>query len=102
MKLEFSPQAVTDLDEILQYVSRDDPHAAVRLVDGIEATCQTLVSMPRAGTVRNDLARGMRAFTHGRYVIYFLCPTEDILRIVRIMHGARDVRPTDFRPRRQS
>jgi toxin ParE1/3/4 len=98
MRLEYSPNAFADLDGILEFVSRRSPAAAVRLLDGIEATCERLVGMPRAGTMRDELAPGLRSFTHGSYVIYFCCLTEDVLRIVRVMHSARDVKPLDFRP----
>src|SRR5438128_1927385 len=97
MKLEFSPEAVVDLTDILDYVGRDKPKAAVKLVDGIEATCAKLAQMSMAGTARSDLYPGLRAFSHGNYVIFFLAITSDVLRIVRIMHGARDVKPEDFR-----
>jgi plasmid stabilization system protein ParE len=40
----------------------------------------------------------LRALSHGSYVIYFVLQTEESLRIVRVMHGARDVKPIDFRP----
>ena len=80
------------------YVGSRNPTAALRLVDDIEATCNKLVQMPRVGTLQNELYPGLRAFSHGSYIIYFLCPTSDVRRIVRIMHGARDKKPEDFRP----
>jgi toxin ParE1/3/4 len=98
MKLAFSPWAVSDLNEILEYVARDNPQAAVRLIDRLEFACQGICSMPAVGTRRDDLAPGLRALSQGRYVVYFIPQTEELLRIVRVMHGARDVRPIDFRP----
>ena len=98
MTLEFSPRAVADLQEILEFVARQNPQAAVRLVDRLEETCRGLVTMPAVGTRRNDLAPGIRALSHGNYVVYFVAQTETILRIVRVLHGARNVQPIDFRP----
>jgi len=100
MTVEFSPQSVADLQEILEFVGRDNAQAAVRLIDRLEATCQGLSQMPAVGTKRDDLAPGLRAFSQGAYVVYFLPQTESTLRIVRIMHGRRDVKPIDFRPGR--
>lgn len=96
MRLDFAPQVVRDLGEILDFVARHNPRAAV---DSLEASCQGLTEMPQAGTRREDLAPGLRAFSHGSYIIYFVRQTERLIRIVRIMHGARHVQPADFRPR---
>src|SRR5207302_279310 len=98
MKAEFSPRAIGDLQEILEYIGRDNPAAAVRLIDQLEATCLHLAKSPRVGTRRYDLAPGLRALSHGSYVIYFVAQTENVLRIVRIMHGAGDVKLLDFKP----
>jgi toxin ParE1/3/4 len=98
MKAEFSPRAIRDLQEILEHIARDNPQAAVRLIDRLEATCLRLPQSPKVGTRRDDLASGLRALSHGSYVIYFVEQTEEILRIARVMHGARDVKPIDFKP----
>lgn len=52
--------------------------------------------MPGAGTARDDLRQGLRAFSHGSYVIFFRRKTDKVLRIVRVMHGARQFKPGDF------
>jgi plasmid stabilization system protein ParE len=98
MNVEFSPRARLDMIEILDFIGERNPQAAVRLIDRLEDTCLSLPKMPAIGTRRDDLARGVRALSHGSYVIYFLVQTEQTLRIVRIMHGARNVKPADFRP----
>ena len=98
MKVEFSPRAIRDLQDILEFVARDNPQAAVRLIDRLEERCQGLARMPAVGTRRDDLAPGLRALSHGKYVVCFTAQTEQLLRIVRVLHGARDVRPIDFRP----
>jgi toxin ParE1/3/4 len=98
MKAELSPRAIRDLQEILEHVARDNPKAAVRLIDRLEAKCLDLAQSPRVGTRRDDLAPSLRALSQGSYVIYFLEQSEKVLRIARIMHGARDVKPIDFKP----
>jgi toxin ParE1/3/4 len=98
MKVEYSPRAIADLQEILEFVAQYNPHAAVRLIDSLEERCTKLATSPAVGTMRDDLVRGLRALSHGSYVIYFAKQTEKLVRIVRILHGARDVKPIDFRP----
>jgi len=96
MKVELSEEALDDLAEILTYVSRDNPQAAVRLVDGIEATCFRLGGMSGAGTARDDLKPGLRIFSHRSYLICFRCKNNEVLRIVRVIHGARDINRIHF------
>jgi toxin ParE1/3/4 len=98
VKVDFSPDSVADLLGILDYISQQNPAAARKLVDRLEAACLNLAKMPNIGTMRDDLASGLRAFSQGNYIIYFLRTPTSRLRIVRIMHGARDVQPADFRP----
>jgi toxin ParE1/3/4 len=98
MNVDFSPRAITDLESILEFIAQYNPQAAVRLIDSLEARCEGLAAFPSVGTKRDDLAPGLRALSHGNYVIYFLKETAETLRIVRVFHGARDVKPIDFRP----
>jgi toxin ParE1/3/4 len=98
MNVEFSLRSVADLQDILEYVGRQNPQAAVRLIDRLENACRGLTTMPAVGTQRDDLACGLRALSHGSYVIYFVQQTGELIRIVRVLHGARDVQPVDFRP----
>jgi toxin ParE1/3/4 len=98
MNVEFAPRARIDMHEILEFVGSKSPRAAVRLLDRLEETCLGLPTMPGIGSRRDDLARGLRALSQGSYVIYFAVQTEQTLRIVRVMHGSRDVKPSDFRP----
>jgi plasmid stabilization system protein ParE len=96
MKLEFSPQAYVDLADILEFIGRDNAKAALKLIENIEATCFRLSQIRQAGTDCSELYPRLRAFSHGNYVIYSLAIENRVLRIVRIMHGARDVKPDDF------
>jgi plasmid stabilization system protein ParE len=98
MNVEFSLRARIDMIEILDFLEGKNPQAAVRLLDRLEDACLSLPSMPGIGTRRDDLAVGLRALSHRSYVIYFAVQTEQTLRIARIMHGSRDVKPSDFRP----
>ena len=45
---------------------------------------------PGASVRRDDLHEGLRAARHGRYLIFFV-EAEGEVRIVRVIHGARDL-----------
>ncbi len=88
-----APIAEADLDLIWEYIAADDPAAATRLVGEIVARFNMLARQPLIGTARDDLRRGLRDFSHGRYVIYYrpLVGDDIAVEIVRVLHGARDV-----------
>jgi toxin ParE1/3/4 len=87
---DFSPRAVADLDEILAFVARDKPLAAVKFVGKLKDRCRLLADFPEMGTRRDDLMSGLRASSIGNYVIYYR-PIESRVRIERVLHAARDV-----------
>jgi toxin ParE1/3/4 len=57
----------------------------------LERRCLLLAARPLAGRARDELIPGLRSVPHGRYVIFYL-PIEDGVEIVRLLHGARDLR----------
>ena len=86
-----APLAQTDLEEIWRYVARDNPRAADRLLARFRDKFLLLAGQPEMGEWREDLRPNLRAFTAGKYVIYFR-PAENEIEIVRVLHSARDVR----------
>jgi toxin ParE1/3/4 len=89
------PRAETDLIEIWQFIARDDPQAADRQLDRIEAQCRLLVSNPRLGRLRPEIASDARAWVVGRYLILYRA-LEDGVEIVRVVHGARSMEQIEF------
>lgn len=58
-------QAEEDLIEIWVYIAQDNPAAADRLLDDIDAKCLLLARNPRLGTIRPDIAPELRYFPVG-------------------------------------
>ena len=87
---EISPRAVVDLDEILEFIARDKPQAAVKFVARLKDRCRLLADFPELGTRREDLMAGLRSSSVGNYVIYYR-PITARVRIERVLHAARDV-----------
>lgn len=90
MRLEFSPAAGADLVEIASFIARDNVPRAVTFVDELEAACTKLVDYPHSGVARSDIRIGLRSKPHGSYVIFYSVQ-ERVVRIERILHGARDI-----------
>lgn len=89
-QLQFAPEARDDLIDIAAYIAADDPARAVTFVDELEARCAGLIYFPESGRERTELAPGLRSKPHGRYVIFYT-PSDEAVRIERILYGARDV-----------
>lgn len=83
------PQARIDAD-IAYYIALENQEAARRTVDNIRGPLKVLESFPAAGRPRDDLHRGLRSWPIDHYVVFYTSDESEI-RIVRILHGARDV-----------
>ena len=64
-------RAEEDLIEIWTYIAADNPVAAEKLVDRIDAKCEILADSPRLGPARPDIAPNLRYFPVGRYLILY-------------------------------
>jgi toxin ParE1/3/4 len=90
-----SNSAISDIDEIIDYISNDNPKAAIKLFDRFEELFEMLVLMPKMGTARTELGDNIRCLVEKNYTIYFQ-PNDFGLEIVRILHNARNINTNMF------
>lgn len=90
MFLKFSTQSALDLEEIGDYIARENPLRAISFLEELEKHCQKITETPEAFPLRKDLAHNLRMAVHGNYLIFFSVEL-DMLRIERILHGARKI-----------
>jgi toxin ParE1/3/4 len=90
-RLQRTAQAETDLIQIWTYIARDNPPAADRLLDLIDAKSLLLARNPMLGMARDDLAKGLRYIPVGRYLILYRIISDGI-EVVRVVHGMRRLR----------
>ncbi|MDO5090004.1 MAG: type II toxin-antitoxin system RelE/ParE family toxin [Cardiobacteriaceae bacterium] len=95
MQLFFSPLAEADLESIADYIAEDQPANALRFVRELREQCRRIADNPLAWRLRPELADNIRACPFRRYVIFFEYG-DDGIRIVRILHGARDMSDMGF------
>jgi toxin ParE1/3/4 len=96
-RCQFTARAYQDLEDILEFIAKNNPSTAVRVVTTLERKCQMLAQFPEMGSPRDDLTPGLRSFSAmGSYVIFYQL-TGDGVKIVRVLHGGRDL-PALFRP----
>jgi toxin ParE1/3/4 len=93
-KYRISRAARADLDQIWDYISANDAKAATQFIGRITDKFLMLANQPLIGEARSELARNVRDFPVGNYVIYYrTVESESVtVEIVRILHGARDVK----------
>ncbi len=84
------PLALSDLNEIWDYIAADNETRADAFIDSIDQKLQTLASHPNLGRSREELAQGLRSFPVGRQVIFYRVIPGGV-EIVRVLHGSRDL-----------
>ncbi len=88
----YSPDADADLLDIVTYIARDKPDAALRWLQTIRNKCDLLAGRPEMGQERFGYGvSGCRGFSVGNYVIFFRAIDQGI-EVARIVHGSRDLR----------
>ena len=92
-KLRFTAQAERDLHEIGDFIAQDNPAIAAHFISALEERCRLLAAHPQMGRVRDELGSELRSVAHGRYVIFYRV-VQDEVAIIRVLHGARDLRRT--------
>ena len=88
------PAAEQDFSQIVLFVAEDNPQAAAKLLNKIEAKLAQLEKFPELGGIPSDpdLATvGYRFLVAGNYLIFYTLEPGAVI-IHRILHGARDYR----------
>ncbi|MFZ5451079.1 MAG: type II toxin-antitoxin system RelE/ParE family toxin [Thermodesulfobacteriota bacterium] len=90
MNCIFSAVAARDLEEIGDYIARDNPQRAVSFIQEIRGHCRKITAHPEAAPLRPVLGEGIRMAPFGRYLIFYTVHANNV-RVERIIHGARNL-----------
>jgi plasmid stabilization system protein ParE len=86
------PGARLDLSEIFDFVTGDNPAAALTVLDGIERSIELLASNPLMGHPRPELgAHRIRFHAVGNFLIAY-APHHSPLLVLAVVHGKRNPR----------
>ncbi len=92
MQCRFSPLAELDLEEIGDYIARDNPRRAVSFIKEIRTRCLLIPQTPNGSPLRESLGMGVRVVSFGHYLIYYTVQENaGEVRIERILHASRDI-----------
>ena len=94
MKLRYTPEALYDLAEIKQSIKEDlgSPQAAVKIINGILASCSLFKNQPRLGmelSKQIDRETDYRYLISGNYIVF--CRIErNSVSVYRIIDARTD------------
>ena len=96
IRLTITDRAIADLFEILDYIQEQNAAAATDMDDRFWREFDFLCDFPGAGHSRSDVQDVRYRFRCIKsYVICYRVDGSD-LRILRVLHGARDFRHIEF------
>lgn len=88
MILEFSSEAESDLEQIADYIAKDNPHRALSFIRELRSNCEGLVAIPNGfPLVPRYEQYGIRRRVHGSYLIFYRIEGEKVV-IIHVLHGA--------------
>jgi toxin ParE1/3/4 len=96
LRVEKTPAALADLDEIGTFIGQDSLRAELGFYDAAQNAFERLAETPGLGAVlsRSTSAlaglRRWRVPRFGNYLIFYRV-TDETVTIVRVLHGARDI-----------
>ena len=91
-KIHYLEISKNDLDQIFEYILRDNPASALKILDEIDEGITQLSQFPKLGKLPKDdklKAFGYRVLIVANYLVFYIIK-EDIIEIHRILHGSRD------------
>jgi len=86
------PDALTDLNEIWEYIAPDNLDAADHVLEEIYEAIRALVPFPQVGHRRSDLTSRPLRFHPIRDFLVVYAPDEKPLVVLAILHGRRSPR----------
>jgi len=93
--VEWSDRALEHLREVYDWIARDSPRYARRMIETIERAADRLERFPESDRILPELPRGpYRDLVVGQYrVVYRYEREEDVATVVAVVHGRRRLLP---------
>jgi plasmid stabilization system protein ParE len=98
VKHTIRPAAKDDIIRQFRYYLREDAlEAATRFLDAVDESIEAICRMPHLGTpklLKNPIFSGLRSWAVKGFedILIFYVVQPDALRVVRVLHGRRDIK----------
>jgi toxin ParE1/3/4 len=87
-----SNAAKADLIDIWVYIATENPAAADKQIDRIDAVVTKLLDFPRLGSARHDIGPELRGLVVNRYLVLYRVRDDDkVIELLRVVDGRRDL-----------
>jgi len=90
-KIEYLPIAEEDITNIIHYIMRDNPDAALSMANKFDHSISLLELFPFSGSIPTDIrlqSLNYRVLVVGSYLVFYVV-LDDTIEIRRILHGKR-------------
>lgn len=91
-KIRINPTGLSDVLEIKEYIARDNPGAAMKVVSAIYSKIEKLTDFPNMGIPLNSkvaIKTDYRVLICGVYLIFYKVEGE-FISVYRVLNGTRD------------
>jgi len=88
----FNPLAISDMNEIKEYIGQDNPEAANKTINHIFNQIQSLTNFPNLGLNLSEkigINTKYKYLICDKYIVFYLFENE-IISIMRVIHGKRN------------
>ena len=93
---ELSSEADSDIEDIFVYTLKEfGSKQAIAYISQFENSFAQVIDNPKSGRERSEIRKGLRSIVQNSHVIFYRI-LKDRIRIVRILHGSRDLSSFPF------
>ena len=87
----FTPEAENQLVALYLYIAEAaSPDIAERYTDAVVIYCESLVTFPERGALRDDIRPGLRVTHYRRRTVIAFTVQPERVEILGVFHGGRD------------
>jgi toxin ParE1/3/4 len=87
----FSDLAIEEIEEICEFLAQTHPRLASQWFDEVREKCKLVSSFPSMSKSYAWLDPDLRGFVIDDYIIFYY-PAENGIKIIRVIHGSRDLK----------
>ncbi len=89
MKVRYRERALSDIDEIFQFINARSPVGARKVLHALADAIDEIGAYPLASPVSSDADIRVKILTRYRYKIFYSIVDDDFIEIVHVRHAAR-------------
>lgn len=89
MKIRYRPRALSDIDDIFQFINERSSVGARNVLQALADAIDEIGAYPLASPVTSDVDIRVKILTRYRYKIFYSVVGDDFVEIIHVRHAAR-------------